>query len=48
MIRAAVGAWGAQERADEIELAADELMTNALMHTDGGAVVTARIPPRHP
>lgn len=44
MIRAAVRAWGAGERADEIELAADELMTNALMHTDGGAILTLRIP----
>ncbi|MEW1695290.1 SpoIIE family protein phosphatase [Streptomyces sp. NPDC093249] len=43
MIRAAVRAWGGGERADEIELAADELMTNALMHTDGGAILTLRI-----
>ncbi|MGW0562220.1 SpoIIE family protein phosphatase [Streptomyces sp. NPDC003016] len=43
MVRAAVRAWGARERADEIELAADELMTNALLHTDGGAVVSARV-----
>ncbi|WP_274564384.1 SpoIIE family protein phosphatase [Streptomyces spiramyceticus] len=43
MIRAAVRAWGARERSDEIELAADELMTNALLHTDGGAVITARV-----
>ncbi|MEU1279744.1 SpoIIE family protein phosphatase [Streptomyces sp. NPDC005805] len=43
MVRAAVRAWGAGDRADEIELAADELITNALMHTDGGAVVTARV-----
>ncbi len=42
MIRAAVRAWGARERSDEIELAADELITNALMHTDGGAIVTIR------
>ncbi|WP_443076083.1 SpoIIE family protein phosphatase [Streptomyces sp. SP18ES09] len=49
MIRAAVRAWGAGERADEIELVADELMTNALMHTEGGAIVTLRMltgPPR--
>ncbi|MER7623206.1 SpoIIE family protein phosphatase [Streptomyces sp. NPDC126503] len=45
MIRAAVRAWGGGERAFEIELAADELMTNALMHTDGGAVVTLRVIP---
>ncbi|WP_326656095.1 SpoIIE family protein phosphatase [Streptomyces sp. NBC_00385] len=43
MIRAAVRAWGAKERADEVELAADELTTNALMHTDGGAIVTIRV-----
>ena len=43
MIRAAVRAWGARERADEIELVADELITNALMHTDGGAIVTLRV-----
>ncbi|MFF2327390.1 MULTISPECIES: SpoIIE family protein phosphatase [unclassified Streptomyces] len=43
MIRAAVRAWGARSRADEVELAADELITNALMHTDGGAIVTIRV-----
>ncbi|WP_328535562.1 SpoIIE family protein phosphatase [Streptomyces sp. NBC_00344] len=43
MVRAAARAWGAGERADEIELAADELLTNALTHTDGGAVVTIRV-----
>ncbi|MER5361678.1 SpoIIE family protein phosphatase [Streptomyces sp. NPDC002785] len=43
MIRAAVRAWGAKARADEVELAADELVTNALMHTDGGAIVTVRV-----
>lgn len=43
MIRAAVRAWGAGSRADEVELAADELVTNALMHTDGGAIVTIRV-----
>ncbi|MEU3217530.1 SpoIIE family protein phosphatase [Streptomyces sp. NPDC006971] len=43
MIRAAVRAWGARVRADEVELAADELMTNALIHTDGGAIVTIRV-----
>ncbi|GHE06413.1 SpoIIE family protein phosphatase [Streptomyces alanosinicus] len=42
MIRAAVRRWGAGERADEIELAADELITNALMHTEGSAIVTLR------
>ncbi|MDG4865967.1 ATP-binding protein, partial [Streptomyces sp. T-3] len=43
MIRAAVRAWGARDRADEIELVADELITNALMHTEGAAIVTLRI-----
>ncbi|MEU9376304.1 SpoIIE family protein phosphatase [Streptomyces sp. NPDC048255] len=42
LIRAAVAAWGAGDRADEIELAADELMTNALVHTDGGGEVSMR------
>ncbi|MFB8265886.1 MULTISPECIES: SpoIIE family protein phosphatase [unclassified Streptomyces] len=43
MIRAAVRAWGAGGRADEIELVADEMITNALMHTDGPAIVTLRV-----
>ncbi|MET9832655.1 SpoIIE family protein phosphatase [Streptomyces sp. NPDC006385] len=43
MIRAAVRAWDAAERADEIELVADELITNALMHTEGSAIVTLRV-----
>ncbi|MFD3546568.1 SpoIIE family protein phosphatase [Streptomyces sp. NPDC058655] len=43
MIGAAVRAWGARERTDEIELVADELIVNALMHTDGPAIVTLRV-----
>jgi PAS domain S-box-containing protein len=43
MIRAAVRAWGARDRADEIELVADELITNALIHTEGSSVVTLRV-----
>jgi PAS domain S-box-containing protein len=43
MIRTAVREWGARDRADDIELAADELITNALMHTEGAAVVTLRL-----
>ncbi|GGI98657.1 SpoIIE family protein phosphatase [Streptomyces brasiliensis] len=43
MIRAAVRAWGARTRADEIELVADELITNALMHTEGSAILTLRV-----
>ncbi|MEV5427681.1 SpoIIE family protein phosphatase [Streptomyces sp. NPDC052701] len=44
MIRAAVAAWGAPDRADDVELVAGELITNALMHTEGSAVVTLRVP----
>ncbi|AOP48800.1 SpoIIE family protein phosphatase [Streptomyces lydicus] len=44
MIRSAVRAWGAAERSEEIELVADELITNALLHTDGEAVVNIRMP----
>ncbi|MEU1404915.1 SpoIIE family protein phosphatase [Streptomyces sp. NPDC005728] len=43
MIRAAVRSWGARDRVDEIELVADELITNALMHTEGAAIVTLRV-----
>ncbi|MFI1456850.1 SpoIIE family protein phosphatase [Streptomyces roseus] len=43
LIRAAVAAWGARDRSDEIELAADELMTNALVHTDGGGHLNVRL-----
>ncbi|MEU4658544.1 SpoIIE family protein phosphatase [Streptomyces sp. NPDC023723] len=43
LIRAAVRAWGAGEYGDEIELVAGELITNALMHTEGAAVVTLRL-----
>ncbi|MGV9991742.1 SpoIIE family protein phosphatase [Streptomyces sp. NPDC003374] len=43
MIRSAVRAWGARERSYEIELVADELITNALMHTEGAAIVTLRV-----
>ncbi|WP_432136748.1 MULTISPECIES: SpoIIE family protein phosphatase [unclassified Streptomyces] len=43
MIRAAVRGWGAGDRADEIELVADELVTNALMHTEGAAILTLRV-----
>jgi anti-sigma regulatory factor (Ser/Thr protein kinase) len=42
MIRATVLAWGAAERADDIELVAGELITNVLLHTEGPAVVTLR------
>ncbi|MEV8531723.1 SpoIIE family protein phosphatase [Streptomyces sp. NPDC051211] len=45
LIRAAATAWGARELADEIELAADELVTNVLVHTDGGGQVSLRLTP---
>ncbi|MEN3584252.1 MULTISPECIES: SpoIIE family protein phosphatase [unclassified Streptomyces] len=45
MIRAAVRTWGVEEQADAVELVADELVTNALMHTEGSAVVTLRVLP---
>ncbi|MEZ3177936.1 SpoIIE family protein phosphatase [Streptomyces pimonensis] len=43
VIRTAVGAWDAGDRADEIELVADEMITNVLMHTEGSAIVTLRV-----
>ncbi len=42
-LRALLAHWGAPGRADTAELLASELATNALVHTDGGAVVTARL-----
>ncbi|MET9778319.1 SpoIIE family protein phosphatase [Streptomyces sp. NPDC006367] len=41
-IRDAARVWGDEDHADAIELVADELVTNALMHTEGSAVVTLR------
>ncbi|MGP3984967.1 SpoIIE family protein phosphatase [Streptomyces sp. KR80] len=43
MISEAVRTWGAAARADDVELVADELITNALLHTDDGAVVTVHM-----
>lgn len=43
LIRSAVRTWGLSGRADDIELVADELITNALIHTEGAAVVTLRV-----
>ncbi|AXK31293.1 PAS domain S-box protein [Streptomyces armeniacus] len=40
MVRSAARSWRAGERADDVELVTDELATNALLHTDGDAVVT--------
>ncbi|MGI5141788.1 MULTISPECIES: SpoIIE family protein phosphatase [unclassified Streptomyces] len=46
-IRAAVSAWGVAERSSEIELVANELITNVLLHTEGSATVTLRIVTGH-
>ena len=43
MIRTAGRALGAARRCDEVELVADELITNVLVHTDGPATVTLRL-----
>ncbi|WP_330461107.1 SpoIIE family protein phosphatase [Streptomyces sp. NBC_00820] len=43
LIRAAVRAWHAGSRADDIELVTDELVTNVLMHTESAAAVTLRL-----
>ncbi|MFE0626125.1 SpoIIE family protein phosphatase [Streptomyces sp. NPDC058864] len=45
MVRDAMAGWGLRDRVDEAELAAGELITNALVHTDGGAVLTLRMLP---
>jgi serine phosphatase RsbU (regulator of sigma subunit)/anti-sigma regulatory factor (Ser/Thr protein kinase) len=43
MVRRAAETWGMPERAEEAELAAGELVTNALVHTDAGAVLSLRL-----
>jgi serine phosphatase RsbU (regulator of sigma subunit)/anti-sigma regulatory factor (Ser/Thr protein kinase) len=45
MIHQALDTWELPERADDTVLAADELITNALVHTDGGAVLNVRLLP---
>ncbi|MEU4209343.1 ATP-binding protein [Streptomyces sp. NPDC026206] len=42
-LRELLAQWGAPGRAEAAELLLSELVTNALVHTDGGAVVTARL-----
>ena len=42
-LRDAVSRWGAGGLADTVELLASELVTNALVHTDRDAMVTARL-----
>ncbi|WP_338703207.1 SpoIIE family protein phosphatase [Streptomyces sp. Q6] len=48
-LREHLEAWGLAEVADDVEVAAGELLVNALVHTDGGAVLTLEVltgPPR--
>lgn len=42
-LRALLAHWGAPGRAETAELLASELVTNALVHTDGAAVVKAAL-----
>ncbi|GHF25591.1 ATP-binding protein [Streptomyces mashuensis] len=42
-LRELLARWGAPGRARTAELLASELVTNALVHTDGAAVVSARL-----
>ncbi|MFI5620788.1 SpoIIE family protein phosphatase [Streptomyces sp. NPDC051567] len=44
-LRQALRDWGMPQLADDIELAAGELLVNALLHTDGGAVLTMEVLP---
>ncbi|WP_051969336.1 SpoIIE family protein phosphatase [Kitasatospora azatica] len=43
MLRQALAAWGAAGQSGDIELVTDELLTNALVHTDGGAILTVEL-----
>ncbi|WP_436232594.1 SpoIIE family protein phosphatase [Actinacidiphila alni] len=44
-LRQALGGWGLARLADDVELAAGELLVNVLLHTDGGAVLTLEVLP---
>ncbi|MFE9465596.1 SpoIIE family protein phosphatase [Streptomyces virginiae] len=44
-LRQALRDWGVPELADDVEIAAGELLVNALLHTDGGAVLTMEVLP---
>ncbi|MFI8519399.1 ATP-binding protein [Streptomyces sp. NPDC085481] len=44
-LRTMLGTWGAPGATDVAELLTTELVTNALIHTDHGAVVTATVAP---
>lgn len=48
-LRDHLASWGLREVADDVELAAGELLVNALVHTEGGAILTLEVltgPPR--
>ncbi|WP_414720809.1 SpoIIE family protein phosphatase [Streptomyces sp.] len=44
-LRQALVDWGLPDLADDIELAAGELLVNVLLHTEGGAVLTLEVLP---
>ncbi|WP_037890463.1 SpoIIE family protein phosphatase [Streptomyces sp. NRRL S-87] len=44
-LRQALRDWGMPELADDVEVAAGELLVNALLHTEGGAVLTMEVLP---
>ncbi|WP_424215517.1 SpoIIE family protein phosphatase [Streptomyces sp. BI20] len=44
-LRQALRDWGMPQLADDVELAAGELLVNALLHTEGGAVLTMEVLP---
>ncbi|MDJ0340326.1 SpoIIE family protein phosphatase [Streptomyces sp. H10-C2] len=45
VLRQALYDWGASGLVDDVELVAGELLTNVLLHTEGGAVMTLEILP---
>ncbi|MFH8366744.1 ATP-binding protein [Streptomyces sp. NPDC018031] len=47
-LRSLLRQWGGPGRADAAELLTSELVTNALVHTDDGAVVTVTLDGGHP
>lgn len=44
-LRQALSDWGLPDLADDVELAAGELLVNVLLHTEGGAVLTLEVLP---
>ncbi|MEV6011026.1 SpoIIE family protein phosphatase [Streptomyces sp. NPDC051976] len=44
-LRQALSDWGMSELADDVELAAGELLVNVLLHTESGAVLTLEVLP---